>query len=260
MVSQSTSLNDLPDDILTHILSFLPIKEAFRTSILSKRWGPFCYSLPVLHFQSDNIQTNDWIPLRRLIDKVMFSPLAHHVTLKSFHLNCRYIHFHDATAECLPFHDWIEEAKRRFLKELRLSFITHIPLKPTTFFCSKTLIVLKLMDIVISTMLHCSVDLPLLKTLDLSFVTFQDMEDVMKLISGCPILEKLRTLDVKATSGVTLGGYYKPLSKLIKANIHLFEVPLRAVYNVKFLTIWKVDGEMSFKSRNQFILQRLSRV
>ncbi|KAK2376314.1 FBD-associated F-box protein [Trifolium repens] len=31
-------INDFPDEILTHILSFLPSKDAFRTTVLSKRW------------------------------------------------------------------------------------------------------------------------------------------------------------------------------------------------------------------------------
>ncbi|MCI60671.1 F-box/LRR-repeat protein, partial [Trifolium medium] len=76
----------------------------------------------------------------------MFSPLAHHVTLKSFHLDCYSIHdVVDAkAANCLPFHNWIEEAKRRCLEELRLFYLPPIPLKPTTFFCSKTLVVLRL--------------------------------------------------------------------------------------------------------------------
>ncbi|WJX62825.1 hypothetical protein P8452_47780 [Trifolium repens] len=154
-------------------------------------------------------------------------------------------------------------------------------------------------------MFDCSVDLPLLKTLDLYFVRFECIEDFMKLLSGCPILENLKTLYVKTTAyfdnegyidpmyelmeaeidslihlfdadlndidedlkrkikrkitklilgclmledvktvyvdssvGVTAGGYSKPcLSKLIKADIHLFDVPLRGISGVQFLTL-----------------------
>ena len=31
-------LSDLPDDVLTHILSFLSTREAVRTTVLSRRW------------------------------------------------------------------------------------------------------------------------------------------------------------------------------------------------------------------------------
>jgi hypothetical protein len=115
----------------------------------------------------------------------------------------------------------------------------HISLE-RTISCSKTLMVLNLMNSVVSTMLHCSVDLPSLETLDLTYVEFEYMDDFMKLLSACPILENLKTSYVDATNEVTLGAYYKPLSKLIKANIQLFEVPFRAVYNVKFLTVRRV--------------------
>ncbi|AES95306.1 putative leucine-rich repeat 2 [Medicago truncatula] len=92
-------------------------------------------------------------------------------------------------------------------------------------------------------MTHCSVHLPLLKTLDMMNVRFDDMEDLNKLIYGCPILENLTISYVKAESAGSIiagGGYSKPLPKLIKASIHLFEVPLRAVSNVQHLSVLEV--------------------
>ncbi|AES95305.1 F-box protein [Medicago truncatula] len=44
-LSLSTTINNLPDNIVTHILSFLPLKYAFRTIVLSKRWVPLSHSL-----------------------------------------------------------------------------------------------------------------------------------------------------------------------------------------------------------------------
>lgn len=89
-------------------------------------------------------------------------------------------------------------------------------------------------------MFRSSVDLPSLKTLYMCFVSFEDMKDLMKLLSGCPMLENLKTICVDANAGVTAGGYFKPLSKLINADINLFEVPLRAVYNVQRLYVFWV--------------------
>ncbi|MCH95536.1 F-box/FBD/LRR-repeat protein, partial [Trifolium medium] len=44
------NINDFQDEILTHILRFLPFKQAFRTTtVLSKRWRPLPRSLAVLH-------------------------------------------------------------------------------------------------------------------------------------------------------------------------------------------------------------------
>jgi hypothetical protein len=128
-------------------------------------------------------------------------------------------------------------AKQRRIEYLNLF---NIPLVPTTIFCCKTLVVMRLMSIRVANMFCCSVDLPMLKTLELFNVCFDDMENLIRLISGCPMLENLKTSSVGANAGVTPGGYFKPLSKLIKAHINLFEVPLRAVYNVQFLIIFRV--------------------
>ncbi|AES97126.1 F-box protein [Medicago truncatula] len=52
-IPQSVTINDFLDEILIHILSFLPIKYVFRTSIISKRWVPLCYSLSDIRFDND---------------------------------------------------------------------------------------------------------------------------------------------------------------------------------------------------------------
>jgi hypothetical protein len=170
------------------------------------------------------------------MDAIMFSLHSQNLLLKSFHLKFRY-EFWDANTDCSAFHNWIEAAKQRHVENLYLS---NIPLEPTTIFCCKTLVVLILMSTRIPNMFHCSVDLPLLKTLDLFNVRFDDMENLIRLISRCPVLENLKTSTVDARGCFTVGGYFKPLTKLIKAHINLFEVPLTAVYNVKFLTIFRV--------------------
>ncbi|PRQ52915.1 putative F-box domain, leucine-rich repeat domain, L domain-containing protein [Rosa chinensis] len=44
------SLNDLPDEILLHILSFLPTLDAVNTSLISRRWRPLWSLVPSLNF------------------------------------------------------------------------------------------------------------------------------------------------------------------------------------------------------------------
>ncbi|KAG6416944.1 hypothetical protein SASPL_124385 [Salvia splendens] len=43
-------VSDLPNDILHHVISFLPIKSAAQTSVLSRRWRELWYSFPDLDF------------------------------------------------------------------------------------------------------------------------------------------------------------------------------------------------------------------
>lgn len=78
------------------------------------------------------------------------------------------------------------------------------------------------------------------------------MEDFMKLLSGCPVLEDLKTTFVQANAGVAAGGYFKPLSNLINADIRTFEVPFRAVYNVKLLTLFELGKNLPNKEINSY--------
>ncbi|GAU33930.1 hypothetical protein TSUD_357290 [Trifolium subterraneum] len=230
------NINDFPDDILTHILFFLPFKHAVRTTILSKRWQPLFHSLAILNIDDEGTNNkNYWYGFRQFMDKNIFPPHSQYITLKSFHLKCNY-KLWDATVDSFSLNNWIIAAKQRGIEDLNLLYYK-VLLVPTTLFCCKTLVVLQLGYMSVAQMNSCSVDLPSLKTLYLESVSFHDMENLMRLISGCPILENLKTSCVKAKVGVTIGGYLKPLSKLIKADIHLFDFPLKVVCNVQFLSI-----------------------
>ncbi|MCI22719.1 F-box/RNI/FBD-like domain protein, partial [Trifolium medium] len=136
---------------------------------------------------------------------------------------------------------WIKAAKQRHVKLLSLFFLSTVAMGrvPSTIFCCKTLVVLRLRN---ANMSFYSVDLPLLKELYLSKVHFNGMDDLIRLIYGCPILEILTTSFVETSNGVTVGGgYLKPLSNLIKAEIHLCDVPFRTFCNVQYLTIFEVE-------------------
>ncbi|XP_003614128.3 putative FBD-associated F-box protein At5g56700 [Medicago truncatula] len=242
------SINNFPDEILTHILSFLPFKQAFKTSVLSKRWRPLCYSLPDLHITVIRRVHN----FRRFMDAVMFSPHSHNLTLNSFYLtiiSCS--KFLETEADC--FDKWVEAAKQRRVKDLQLHFLPsiHVPLAPTVF-CCKTLVVLGLTGIHIGTLFHGSVDLPLLKTLTMFNIHLENIEDFMKLLSGCPILENLKTRYVKTTTNVTTGGNFKSLSKLNNADIRLFDLPFRAIYNVRFLRVHEMETNLANEEINLY--------
>ncbi|AES93781.1 putative F-box domain, FBD domain, leucine-rich repeat domain, L domain-containing protein [Medicago truncatula] len=251
-LSQLLTVNDLPDEILTHIISFLTFKDAFRTTILSKRWFPLFHTLPIPHIDDKEVKNGkDWIHFRQMLDVVMLSPPAQLQTLKSFHLTCGSKLW---GTYCFGFNDWIKAAKHRGVVDLYLNLL-HVPLAPTIFHC-KTLVVLKLKNLRVNTMFRSSVHLPMLKILCMCSVRFEDKKDLMKLLSGCPQLENLKTRYTKALTNSMLKKAktinFKPLSKLIKAKIHLFDIPFRAVYNVEFLTVLEMGKFVSFDLLNSY--------
>ncbi|XP_024630571.1 putative FBD-associated F-box protein At5g56440 [Medicago truncatula] len=249
--TKSRSINDLSNDVLIHILSFLPIKYAFRTTILSKRWFLLFYSLAVISISDNEAYTKKaWVHFCRFVDTVLLSTHAEEQTLKTFHLDCRSKNWRPNSFIC--FDTWVEAAKRRGVEDLYLCML-QVMLSPTIFVC-ETLVVLKLDRLNVPSMSRFSVDLPSLKTLDLCFVCFQNSDDYMKLLSGSPKLEDLKTLYIKLNVRSTaIENFEKPLlSNLIKANFRLFEVPFRAVYNVQFLNVLQMGTRLPSEENTSY--------
>ncbi|RHN69892.1 putative F-box domain-containing protein [Medicago truncatula] len=86
-------ISDLPDEILCHILSFLPTILAFTTTVLSMRWTPLFYLLTVLcfNFNDETVKNdNSFNHFCRFIDTLMLSPRGSNQPIKTFNLNCLY--------------------------------------------------------------------------------------------------------------------------------------------------------------------------
>jgi len=228
-------ISNLPDELLCHILSFLPTKFAFKTSVLSKRWTPLCKLLTSLIFDDKSVYgEHALLHFCRLVNKVMLS----HKLIKKLHLKCGSVHWNS-----LKFHHWIENAKQRPLENLHVSSNLQLIISGQSIFIFPTLVVLKLSMIKVDD--NISVDLPSLKTLYLDHVHFKNKENFGKLLSGCPVLEDLctRIHYAEEDNGVSTGGF-ETLSKLIKANIRAFDVPFKAIHKVQFLTVVVMDVEL----------------
>ncbi|XP_014499018.2 F-box/LRR-repeat protein At3g26922-like [Vigna radiata var. radiata] len=186
--TEKDRLSDLPDEVLQHIMEFLPTRQAIQTCVLSKRWKNLWKGITTLHFRCTNgirkynryiihVLSNryDSISLRNMNFRV-FSSTAPKVMNKA-----------------------IEYASLHNLQELTL-IIMDIKFKeipssslPFVFNC-KSLTSLNLYARSSSSPLIFPpyLPLPFLKTLHLSNVTFKPRDDNnVEPFSGCTSLTTL---------------------------------------------------------------------
>lgn len=233
-------ISSLSNKLLCRILSLLPIKQAFTTTVLSTRWTPLCYSLTTLRFDDEPVKNyKEFHRFCRFIDTLMLSPQVSHQSLKTFYLKCC---FGIYEADLRSFDAWVEAAKRRSVEEFHLIMNEHT-LNPAIF-TSQTLVVLKLEKVQVEAETLC-VDLPLLKTLHLKYVCFKYQNDIKKLLNSCPNLEDLHTSYPRYmrreenNEGEEFESLF--LSKLVRADVGSIDVPFNAIHNVEFLRVVRIQ-------------------
>ncbi|XP_045831574.1 putative FBD-associated F-box protein At3g50710 [Trifolium pratense] len=230
-MENSTSIDrisNIPDDILCHILSFLPTKDSFSTTLLSKRWSSLFKLLTALDFSDYSVSDNkeSYLHFWQFVDTITLSTQL----IKRILLTITCHRHHD----CFKFDRWIETIKRHPVENLQISFSI---LLPSSIFRFSTLVVLKLLKVTISVD-NISVNLPSLKTLHLFLVYFKNRDNFNNVLNGCPILEDFKTDIYNRSRGYT--DNLKILSNLITTNIwtYILDVPIcKAIQNVHFLIL-----------------------
>ncbi|XP_057429993.1 F-box protein At4g09920-like isoform X2 [Lotus japonicus] len=242
-------ISKLPDEVLCHILSFLPTEEAVTTILLSKRWRPLWPSLSTLDFddfrffrrrrdlQGKEKQNSDPSFINFVYAAILSRDL--HQPIKNFRLIW-------GESESLGSHVkvWLNAAiQQRQVQNIKIrSCVSQVPcsiLKCTT------LVVLKLSSVVFDD--FSTVDLPSLKTLHLKSVLIEKLQSFVELLYGCPILENLKARDVSFYD-YELEGRVKSLPKLVRAEVLVFfqgyYIPVKAFSNVQFLLLDECDADI----------------
>jgi hypothetical protein len=178
----SKCLSNLPEEILLHILSFLPTKDVVRTCVLSKRWDYLWASIPNLVFEQS-------LPAKRtllmnFVDRALC--LRYSSDIKRFTLRC------DVLCDSSRVNTWISAVVRHNVQELSIELdkFEGVFSLPYCLFTCKTLTSLQLeMPYILK--LPTTICFSNLKILTIRNVTFSDEYLTQQLFSGLPVLEEL---------------------------------------------------------------------
>ncbi|KAI8570787.1 hypothetical protein RHMOL_Rhmol01G0064100 [Rhododendron molle] len=184
-------ISNLPCNLISHILSFLPTKNAVATCVLSTKWKQSWTLYDSVDFD-DTLLLNPRKSDRTLSLQTSFTSfvdrvvLQHRVSrLNKFHLKCT------QSYDLSHVNAWIAAALLSRVKELHISIpMEHSIVQPQDLFSCGTLVVLKLGAKFVMNV-PASVHLPNLKILHLHSAEFSDDESIDRLISGCPLLDEL---------------------------------------------------------------------
>ncbi|KAJ9563525.1 hypothetical protein OSB04_008685 [Centaurea solstitialis] len=227
-------LSSLPEEVVSHILSLMPINISVRTSILSKRWR---YSWTLVHnLDFDDIHSVYGLDcFTKFVDRVLY--LCETSQVQLFRL-C----FSEIWVRRSSVSKWISEAVRLNVHELDIQ-VKLLEL-PISLFTCKTLTKLRLGSSVHgSDVWHCpsSVDLPCLKTLDV-VVSKETSASGFKLIHGCPVLESLSLLVAWRNDEQEYNFNIPTLKRLKLITMKCVSVINRVVLNVPSLEYLFVGG------------------
>ncbi|CAA0829114.1 Unknown protein [Striga hermonthica] len=175
-------LSALPDEILSHVLSFLPFKTSVSASTLAARWRFLWAYAPNIDLGESNSMREESIhEHRKFIDvltKILSQCEAHSVN--ALRLNREFFLEREFKA-CL------ERAFACKMKALDLTLWSGSQFLPPCVLTSETLVDLKLNSLKIK-IKNGTVCLPALKRLRLEYVALYG--SLENLISGCPVLEE----------------------------------------------------------------------
>ncbi|KAG7563771.1 Leucine-rich repeat 2 [Arabidopsis suecica] len=185
------NLNDLPEDLLSRILSFLPIEVAATTSLISKRWRTlflFAPTLKLTYHEGANgdafvkfvarmlaLRSREKNPIEKFALHLVKGVDGDHVD--GLILNALGHELSDLDLRIYNLDNWSGPSPHVFV--------------------AKELSTLVLGTNCIINVERGVVDLPNLKTLHLDDVQFtDDNTGLSKLLSGCPVLEVLFLVDI----------------------------------------------------------------
>ncbi|PPD82184.1 hypothetical protein GOBAR_DD20903 [Gossypium barbadense] len=189
-------ISSFSDPILCHILSFLPIKEAVRTSIISTKWRYLFASMSTIEFDAcsmSGLTDRNIDSFKNFVDRLLKSP--DQVRLDCFrlsHMICSWNDWNDGDHD-FDISGWICAALCRGVKEIDLQLSYREDILPAVLFTCGSLVTLKLDAVGHNFKFPSDVCLGNLKTLHFRDSFFGD--SVLRFISNCHVLEDLAFIE-----------------------------------------------------------------
>ncbi|XP_027062928.1 F-box/FBD/LRR-repeat protein At3g14710-like [Coffea arabica] len=192
--SKKDRISELPESVMSHILSRLPTEDAVRTSVLSRKWEykwtsiynltfddrkRFCYSHRWRMWKAQKqLKKTDFM---NFVDRVL--ALSKNSSIKECHLLCLDVY------DPFRIKTWITAALSSNVQRLLISYVADLVF-PRWFFTSDSLMKLELK--------HCKIKIPMnisyssLRILDIHDVKFQNDESLQSshLVFTFPVLEE----------------------------------------------------------------------
>ncbi|CAH8391548.1 unnamed protein product [Eruca vesicaria subsp. sativa] len=183
-------ISELPEPLLTHILSFLPTKHSVKTSVLSTRWKNLWQGVPALDLNCDDFPYGQDQVVLSFLDRLLeFDPRLLKVKVKCGSVDIDGLKDRISTL--------IQRGPQHLELESCTDYIDHdynfhyssIDYVPLNLYTSRTLVSLKLTFSGLED--PGFVSMPCLKSMTLVKVHFLHAANLEKLVSGCPVLEEL---------------------------------------------------------------------
>ncbi|GER43033.1 F-box/RNI-like/FBD-like domains-containing protein, partial [Striga asiatica] len=185
-------LSSLPDDVIFHILSFLPTKLSMATSVLGKRWRLLWAYVPSLHFSGRDDFRKEGTRFSYYFrpEETRASDIIHRVILRHKTKRIDYLTLYRIKCSEYQLETLITTAIDRNIRDLYLEL--EFDTIPRSLFNYKTIVDLTLRISTLSLSAVDNVSLPSLKKFRVSSNVVCENDDALPhFLFGCPSLEEL---------------------------------------------------------------------
>ncbi|XP_038904992.1 F-box/LRR-repeat protein At3g03360-like [Benincasa hispida] len=227
-------ISELPDPILQHILSFLPIKQIVQATILSKRWSHLWFTFPSFEFDTNFFQfepnlleTKQSAENKRLqLINFVEQTLKQLKCLRKFTLHTDFPGPNSATVV----DQWIDYVLKNGVGELEIVVTVENGKRynlPQRVFANQSLTVLTVGD--------CKLCPPFegLKLLSMKRVSllgvFAEDEIVKRLVSNCPLIEHIKLNSCLGLRSLWLCETNELITMEVQNNSGLYEIGIEAM-------------------------------